>query len=84
VNNKHRKTLAAIFADPVSPSIAWDDIESLLRALGAEILEGRGSRVRVDLNGRFSVFHRPHPQPATDKGAVKSMRRFLENAGVKP
>lgn len=84
MNNKHRKTLAAIFALPVIPSIAWADIEALFRALGAEISEGRGSRLQVDLNERFAVFHRPHPQPTTDRGAVKSVRRFLANAGGKP
>ena len=84
MNSKHRKTLAAVFANPVSPTIAWADIESLLAACGAEISEGRGSRVRMELNGILATFHRPHPQPVTDKGAVKSVRRFLENAGVKP
>ncbi|WP_353568879.1 type II toxin-antitoxin system HicA family toxin [Haloferula sargassicola] len=84
MNNRHRATLAAIFRPPVQASIAWSDIESLLRALGAEISEGRGSRVRIALNGVRAVFHRPHPQPTTDKGAVKSMRRFLTEAGVQP
>ncbi|MFC4737793.1 type II toxin-antitoxin system HicA family toxin [Bacillus daqingensis] len=60
----------------------WSDIESLFRAAGGEISEGRGSRVRVKLNGRFAVFHRPHPERVTDKGAVKSVRKFLEEAGV--
>jgi hypothetical protein len=31
-----------------------------------------------------AVFHRPHPRKETDKGAIKSVRRFLEAAGVKP
>ena len=84
MNNKQRKTLSTIFDDPVSPSISWTDIESLFTALGAQVSEGRGSRVRVVLNDRFAVFHRPHPKPTTDKGAVKSVRRFLKNAGVKP
>lgn len=84
MNSKQRRTLAAIFADPISPSIPWSDIESLLRALGAEISEGRGSRVRVALGGRMAVFHRPHPQPTTDRGAVLSVRRFLTAAGVQP
>ena len=84
MNSKHRKTLAAIFADPVLSSILWADIESLFLACGAEISEGRGSRVRVELNGVLATFHRPHPQPATDRGAVKSIRRFLANAGVQP
>jgi hypothetical protein len=79
---KHRKTLQAIFEDPVRASIPWADIESLLAACGAEISEGRGSRVRIALNGVRAVFHRPHPQKETDKGAVVSMRRFLTEAGV--
>ena len=84
MDGKHQKTLAAVFANPVSPGIRRQDIENLLLACGATITEGRGSRVRVNLNGVLAVFHRPHPQPDTDKGAVKSVRRFLENAGVKP
>jgi hypothetical protein len=84
VNNKHRRTLAAVLADPVRSGIAWTDVEALLRALGAELGEGRGSRVRVSLNGVDAVFHRPHPAKETDKGAVKSVRRFLREAGVEP
>jgi hypothetical protein len=81
---KHEKTLAAIFADPVRASINWSDIEAMLKHCGAEISEGSGSRVRIALNGVRAVFHRPHPQKETDKGAVKSMRRFLTEAGVAP
>jgi HicA toxin of bacterial toxin-antitoxin, len=84
LNNQHRKTLAAIFKNPVSASIKWADIEALLIALGAQVSEGSGSRVRIALNGVRAVFHRPHPQPTTDKGAVKSMRRLLTEAGAKP
>ena len=61
-----------------------DDIIALLRHIGAEISEGSGSRVRIALNGIRAVFHRPHPRKETDKGALKSMRRFLVEAGVKP
>ena len=81
---KHRKTLEAIFTDPVLAGIPWRDIEALLTACGAEISEGQGSRVRVALNGVRAVFHRPHPQKETDKGAVKSVRRFLREAEVRP
>jgi hypothetical protein len=84
LNNRHRDTLAEIFRNPVLASIKWAEIEALLAALGAEISEGRGSRVRIALNGVRAVFHRPHPQPTTDKGAVKSMRRFLTEAGILP
>ena len=40
--------------------------------------------MRVRLNGVRAVFHRPHPEPDTDKGAVKSVRRYLIEAGVTP
>ncbi|WP_116062141.1 type II toxin-antitoxin system HicA family toxin [Cohnella phaseoli] len=82
MNNKQLNTLSKILENPVRADIAWDDIESLFRGLGGEISEGKGSRVRVKLNGRKAVFHRPHPENVTDKGAVKSVRRFLEEAGV--
>ncbi len=82
MQSKHRKTLEEIFEDPVRSNILWSDIESLLRALGATISEGRGSRVRIVLNDVRAVFHRPHPRKETNKGAVKAMRHFLIEAGV--
>jgi len=81
---KHDRTLKAIFSEPTQSGIAWNDIESMLKAHEAEISEGRGSRVRIALNGCRAVFHRHHPQKETDKGAVNSMRRFLEAAGITP
>ena len=82
MNSKQKRTLERIFAKPVQSNINWKDIESLFIALGAEISEGSGSRVRVALNDIRAVFHRPHPEKETDKGAVKSVRRFLQNAGI--
>ena len=84
LGGRHRTTLAAIFADPVRSGVVWSDIESLMSACGAEITESRGSRIPVALHGVRAVFHRPHPQKETDKGAVKSVRRFLIEAGVTP
>ncbi len=84
MDGKHRKTLQAIFEKPERANIAWRDVETLFIALGAEITEGNGSRVRVALKDVRAVFHRPHPRKETNKGAVKSVRRFLEAAGVKP
>jgi len=84
VDRKHRKTLEAIFEKPERANIAWRDIEALFSALGAEVAEGSGSRVRVALKDVRAVFHRPHPRKETNKGAVKSVRRFLEAAGVEP
>ena len=78
--DRHRRTLRAIFERRAS--IPWLDIEKMLRRLGAELSEGRGSRVRVVLNGVRAVFHRPHPEKETDRGAVAAMRRFPVEAGI--
>ncbi|MDR1317337.1 MAG: type II toxin-antitoxin system HicA family toxin [Spirochaetales bacterium] len=83
MNSKQRKTFELIFKVPASSGIAWQDIENLLTVLGAGLPEGAGSRLRVKLNGVRAVFHRPHPKRTSDKGAVSSVRRFLENAGIK-
>ena len=80
VSTKHRRTYQGIFQNPVRGDIAWRDIESLLVAMGAEVTEGNGSRVRIYLGGIRAVFHRPHPQKEIDKGALKSMREFLIKA----
>jgi len=84
VSGKQRKTLQAIFENPVRSDVAWADVEKLFGALGAEVGEGRGSRVRVALKSVKAVFHRPHPQKETDKGALRSVRRFLSEAGFTP
>lgn len=82
MQSKHQKTLQEVFENPVRSNILWADIENMLLALGAIVSEGRGSRVRIALNDVRAVFHRPHPRKETDKGAVKSVRRFLVEAGV--
>lgn len=83
MNIKHRKILKKIFQSPTPSDIKWGEVESLFINLGAEITQGNGSRVRISLNGIRAVFHQPHPQPTIDKGALVSIRKFLENAGIK-
>jgi len=84
MNNKHKKTLAAIFEKPTRSDVPWSEIEKLLVVLGAQISEGSGSRVRVLLNSEAAVFHRPHPKRVVNKACLTSVRRFLQNAGVEP
>ena len=84
MKRKHQKTLSLIFARPVSGNIKWADIEALFIELGAELSEREGSRMGVRLFGERRVFHRPHPSPNTDKGAVASIRKWLKENGVEP
>jgi hypothetical protein len=82
MKRKHQKTLDAIYARPVSANIQWRDIEALFVELGADISEREGSRIAVVLFDEVRVFHRPHPSPDTDKGAVASIRKWFEQHGV--
>ena len=84
MRKRSQKTLELIFVRPVSANIPWRDIEALFIELGAEISEREGSRIGVRLFGERRVFHRPHPSPNTDKGAVASIREWFRNNGVKP
>ena len=84
MKRRHQRTLELIYARPTSANIQWRDIEMLFVELGAEICEREGSRVAVVLFGEVRVFHRPHPSPNTDKGAVASTRKWLEQHGVEP
>jgi len=84
MKRKHQKTLELLFARPVSANIKWRDIEALFTALGAELIEREGSRIEVFLFGEVRVFHRPHPSPDTDKGAVANIRDWLKEHEVAP
>ena len=83
MNNKHRKLLQLIFADPVNSNIEWRKIESLFIALGAEKDEGNGSAVTFILNNKRVDFHRPHPNKEALRYRVKIAREFLKKAGIK-
>ena len=82
MNTKQQRTLESIFKTPVPSNVVWEDVEKLFIHLGARIKEGSGSRLGVELNGVRAYFHRPHPQKETDRGAIVSVRKFLENAGI--
>jgi len=81
VNKKNQRTLEQIVERPTRADVRWEDVEHLLAALGATIEEGRGSRVRISLNGVRASFHRPHPQRIAGKAMVDDVRRFLDEAG---
>ena len=84
MKRRHRKTLELIFRHPVSRNIPWRKIEALLIELGAEISQREGSRIGVRLFGDRRVFHRPHPSPNVDAGAVAGVREWLRRNGVEP
>ena len=84
MNAKHRKTLAALFASPVPRTLAFRDIESLLRAIGCKVEERPGSAVGFMKDNASVGFHRPHPGKEAKPYMIKAAREFLERIGVKP
>ena len=84
MNSKQRRTLSAIFTDPVNGNLEWRSIESLLVALECQVIEGSGSRVTFILNGQRLDLHRPHPRKEALRYRVKDVREFLRRAGVTP
>lgn len=84
MNSKQTRTLKAIFTDPVSASIEWAAMESLLIAVGCEVIEGNGSRVRFVKGSLIASFHRPHPAKEARRYQVRDAREFLTKIGVKP
>jgi hypothetical protein len=84
MNSKHRRTLAVVFTDPVAASIEWNAIETLLIAVGCELVEGSGSRVRFVKDGMVETFHRPHPEKEAKRYQVRAARAYLVRLGVTP
>ncbi|MEM6727067.1 MAG: type II toxin-antitoxin system HicA family toxin [Pseudomonadota bacterium] len=84
MNSKHKKTLDAVFTGPLPGKIPWQDIEALLRAVGAEMSEGSGSRVRFRKGEEKALFHRPHPRKEAKRYQVLEARAFLVRLGITP
>ena len=84
MNSRHRKTLAAVFREPASAGIVWSDIEALLLSTGCEIVEGNGSRVRFEKDGRLAFFHRPHPEKEAKRYQIRDARDYLIELGIRP
>ena len=83
MNTKQLSTLADVFAIPTKTTLRWTAVRSLFEALGADVTEGRGSRVRVALNGVRATFHSPHPSPEIGRKTVADIRDFLIAAGIR-
>ncbi|TXT24701.1 MAG: HicA protein [Gallionellaceae bacterium] len=84
MNSKHRKTLKTIFSDPISGNLPWDRIEALLVAIGCTVVEGSGSSVTFEKDGKRAYFHRPHPQRDALIYRVKAAREYLLKLEISP
>ena len=84
MNSKQRKILEAIFSDPISGNLPWERIEALLVAIGCNVVEGSGSSVMFEKDGRRAYFHRPHPQREALMYRIRAVREFLLKLEITP
>jgi hypothetical protein len=82
MNSKQRRTLAAVFSNPMPKTLPWNDLEALLRAVGSEVVEGDGSRVAFRLKGARVSFRRPHPGNEAQAYQIRAAREFLTTLGI--
>ena len=82
MNSKNRSTLEALFEKPIRSDIRWKDVEMLFRACGARVSEGRGSRVRIELNNKKITLHKPHPHKEISKFSVAGLSTFLKSLEI--
>ena len=82
MHKRHQKTLDAIFQKPNRKNIRWHDFIALLEAAGAKVSYKGGSMIGIRLNGRYAVFHKPHPGNEIYTSDLKRIRRFLTETGV--
>ncbi|TAD91269.1 MAG: type II toxin-antitoxin system HicA family toxin [Alphaproteobacteria bacterium] len=83
MRSANQKTGIAIFTEPVPRTLEFASIEALLLAVGADKVEGKGSRVRFHKGGQQIIFHRPHPETEAKRYRIKYARDFLVSIGVK-
>ncbi len=82
MNHRHRKVLHQLFAHPISANIDFNDVQSVLKELGADVEDRSGARVAVTLKGHTVLFH--HANHSVPKEEVQQIRRFLIDCGVAP
>lgn len=81
---KHGRTLTRVYERPTPADIRWEEMESLLRASGVEVVERSGSRVGLSKGSERIVMHRPHPRPTIGRATARDIAAFLKVVGVEP
>lgn len=82
MSHARRRTLARIFAHPVSANIPLHEVEAALREVGAEVGPTGHGRVAVALKGHHVTLHANERMLSKDE--VVALRHLLEAAGVEP
>ena len=87
MKNLHQRTLEALFAHPLHHGVRGAKVEALFRSLGAEVTPLDDRRLRIQMPNGSETWIRlgcAVRQPDLDAESVMRVRRFLEEAGVRP
>lgn len=84
MKNIHKEVLAKLYKVPVRSDIKWDDVVKLFESLGADIIQGSGSRIRIIYEDSPLFLHKPHPGNWLKKYMVKKVQEFLQEKGIQP
>ena len=84
MNNRQQKTLVAIFSNPAPKTLAWNDLVSLLLALGCDMEKDGGFHFAFRRDTQKADFHRPHPGNELKPYQVRDAKAFLAKIGVEP
>ncbi len=84
MKHKHKEVLSKLYEVPIRSDIKWDDVVKLFESLGAEILQGSGSRIKILYDESPLFLHRPHPGKWLKKYMVKKVQEFLQEKGIQP
>ncbi len=69
---------------PTLASVAFADIEALIKALGGSITEREGSRIKIAIKGEQWRCHRPHRGKDAKRYQVEEARELLDRVGIRP
>lgn len=82
MTNRHRSTLHALFAHPISANIDPRQVFAAIEAVGGEVSHSGHGHVVIKLNGHTHGFHNVGHAFAKDDVVV--LRKFLTQAGIDP
>ena len=81
MRRRHRRTLERMRVSPTPVDIRWAEVESLLNALGVNLVERADSRIQLAKGTESIVVHKPHPSPETRRDTVRDIVKFIERIG---
>lgn len=83
LSKKHIRTIEKIRKRPRTGNLKYPEMESALEAMGFEKFANKSGGVAFNKGDRLTfMYHRPHPRPDVDKGAINSLDKFLEREGI--